>query len=527
MPLLAHTRARVLTAAALVTTLGAMALPAAAPASDNQVSIMMDDDQLIYRGDGARDAALKKMKALGVDAVRVTMLWSVVADGARSTPALDERFRKLGADNPKAYPKGNWDRFDRLARACRTLGISLYLDVTGPGPTWGHEKPPASQRRNARTWKPKPAEFAKFVTAVGKRYSGRYIDENDNGQGIPRVSYWGLWNEPNQGGWLTPQWSGGKPASPAIFRKLFIAGRKALVQSGHGGDVILLGETAPLGSSKKTARSPMYPKTFIRGLFCVNAQDQAQRCSDFDKYGPLQATAFAHHPYTKKLPPTARDRSRDSITMANIAELPALLDDIAAKTGRVRAGLNVASTEFGYETNPPDPYSGVPLETQAQWNTIGEHLAYQQPRVIANTQFLLDDVKPLTRYKKGSKAYWFTYQSGLYFADGTPKPSATAYAFPFLGTVTGADANGNFLLNAWGQLRFRPNGLTTPDTVQVQWRPASDPAGWQNADQLQTVSNAMGFFDTTVTIPGAPGAVRAVLMANGAPVAISREQPVG
>jgi hypothetical protein len=83
------------------------------------------------------------------------------------------------------------------------------------------------------------------------------------------------------------------------------------------------------------------------------------------------------------------------------------------------------------------------------------------------------------------------------------------------------------VLNAWGQLRFRPNGLTTPDTVQVQWRPASDPAGWQNADQLQTVSNAMGFFDTTVTIPGAPGAVRAVLMADGAPVAISREQPVG
>jgi hypothetical protein len=36
----------------------------------------------------------------------------------------------------------------------------------------------------------------------------------------------------------------------------------------------------------------------------------------------------------------------------------------------------------------------------------------------------------------------------------------------------------------------------------------------------------MGFFDTTVTIPGAPGAVRAVMMSAGAPVAISLEQPV-
>ena len=517
-------RRRVLLAAALLTALGAMALPAVASASSQQVSIMMDDDQLIYRGDAARDQALKRMKALGVDAVRVTMLWSVVADGARRTKALDRRFRRLGADNPKAYPKANWDRFDRLARACRTLGITLYLDVTGPGPSWGHEKAPASQRRNAKTWKPKAGEFARFVKAVGKRYSGRYVDENDNHQGIPRVSYWGLWNEPNQGGWLTPQWSGGKPASPAIYRRLFIAGRQALVQTGHGRDVILLGETAPLGSNKRTSRSPMYPKTFIRSLFCVNAQDQPQRCSDFDKYGPLQASAYAHHPYTKNVSPATRDKSPNAITMANIAELPALLDDIAAKSKRVRAGLNVASTEFGYETNPPDPYSGVPLQTQAQWNMLGDHLAYLQPRVIANTQFLLDDVRPLTHYKTGSKAYWFTYQSGLYFADGKPKPSAGAYAFPFLGTVTGADPQGNYQLAAWGQLRFRPNSLTSPDAVQIQWRPRSDPNGWVNVGQPITVASGLGFFDASVAVPPVPGVARAVLAGT---LVASPEQPVG
>ena len=63
-----------------------------------------------------------------------------------------------------------------------------------------------------------------FVEAVGKRYSGRYRDEDTGHSRLPRVSFWSLWNEPNQGGWLTPQFVGGKPYSPRLFRSLYIAG---------------------------------------------------------------------------------------------------------------------------------------------------------------------------------------------------------------------------------------------------------------------------------------------------------------
>jgi hypothetical protein len=518
-----------------IALLAALALlPArAARASDHQLSIMMDDHELVYRTDQVRDAALTRMKQLGVDEVRVTLLWSVVADGARSTKARDRRFRRLGADDPKAYPTRNWDRYDRLARACRTLGIGLYFDITGPGPSWAMTKPPRSQRRSAATWMPKPAEFAKFVKAVGKRFSGSYKDENDHHQGIPRVSFWALWNEPNQGGWLTPQWQHGTPVSAMLFRRLYIAGRRALVQSGHGRDTILLGETAPLGGKARTARSPVAPKAFVRALFCVDAHERplkgsaARRlgCGDFDRYGPLLASAYAHHPYTKSLAPDQRDPDPDAVTMANLGELGGLLDGIAAATGRVSPGMPLISTEFGYETNPPDPYAGIPLASQAQWDMIGDYETFANPRVIGNTQFLLYDVPPLTRYKKGSKAYWHTYQSGLFFAGHQPKPSAYAYVFPLL--VTAQDP-ASASVAVWGQLRFRPNG-PLGDAVQLQWRPADGSAGYADAGGPIGVVNPLGYFTATVAVPPGPGFVRAAYAGPdpSAAGATSVEQPVG
>ena len=56
------------------------------------------------------------------------------------------------------------------------------------------------------TCKPRPKAYGAFVTALGRRYSGRYADENQGGGLLPRVSRWSLLNEPNQPGWLTPQY---------------------------------------------------------------------------------------------------------------------------------------------------------------------------------------------------------------------------------------------------------------------------------------------------------------------------------
>jgi hypothetical protein len=507
--------------ALLIVLMAIVAIPARA--SDDQLSIMMDDDQLLYSGDDVRDAALHKMAAAGVDMVRVTVLWSVVANGAKTGHKQHVRFNRYGAANPKAYPKLNWDRYDRLVRATRQVGITPYFDVTPPGPSWGHARAPRSEHANRKTWKPKPSEFAKFMTAVGKRFSGTYSDENDHHQRIPRVFVWAIGNEPNQGGWLTPQWEHGKLTSPRLYRSLYFAARKALDRTGHGRDAIFIGETAPLGSSQRTSRSPVRPKLFIQQLLCAPGHTDGG-CSDFDKHGPLQATAFAHHPYTKKLSPLQRDRNPDSITMANLNELPDMLDALSAQTGHIGTGLPIVSTEFGYETNPPDKYVGIPLQTQADWITLGDFITYSNPRIAGNTQFLLRDVPPLRRYSKTSRHYWFTYQSGILTRSGKPKPAAQAYAMPFLAQGTGVPLQAN----VWGQLRFRPNNLPegAQDQVQIDFKPADGSADWAPLGSPIPVTNGRGYFTAQVTAPAA-GRLRASWSSAQAPYfASSRAYPV-
>jgi hypothetical protein len=530
---------------------GALLAPAAAQASPTQMSIMMDDDLLVYRDDTTAAKTLTQMKSLGVDTVRVTVLWKTVAENARFTKTDLAKLKSLKANargkkdraayqraierarrqnkrfkaaNPGTYPVRNWDRYDNLVRAASDRGIRVYFNVTGPGPVWAHQKKPKGSTAPQSTYRPRPREYKLFVTAVGKRFSGAYRDENGSKSTLPRVSMWSLWNEPNQGGWLSPQWEkrGGElvPASPALFRKLHQAGYQGLVAAGHRVDnsIILLGETAPLGGDAKTGKSPMRPKQFLREVFCIQpdgtpysgAAAAARDCGDLAK-GPLQANGYAHHPYTKNVPPTQRDPNPDAVTMANMSELGTLLDEISAKTNAVAPGLQLFSTEYGFETNPPDPFSGIAPALQAKFNTVGEFLAWSNPRMASQAQFLLADVAPLRNRQKNSKGYWFTYQSGLFFERGQPKPAAYAYSFPFVATATGVDeATGAPAFGLWGQLRLAPNG--SAQSVQIQWHPKDNSAGWFNVgDPIAT--DFFGYFSAALVAPqAAAGDWRAVWM---------------
>jgi hypothetical protein len=461
-----------------------------AHAAQFMVSVMQDDNQLIYSSAANRDVALRRMQALGVDAVRVTVLWDTVAP--RKKP-------KHGQD-PKAYRAANWDRYDDLTRAAATYGLQVYFDVTPPGPRWSQAK--ANDPGNQKTWKPNPTQFGRFFQAVAKRYTGSYHDENQGKGVLPRVSWWGIGNEPNQGGWLMPQArkTGGRliPTSPGIYRSLLIAGADALIRTGHTFDRVNIGETAPLGVAPQSERRPLRPALFLRELFCVDSHmrpyrgrsAQVRGCSSVKKLATVlkrfPLLVYAHHPYTKKLAPTKRDKSRDAITVANLNALPALLDKIAHKTKAIPVGLPIVLTEFGYETNPPDKFNGISLATQAEWNNLGDFAAYSSDRVFANTQFLLFDVPPRTDFPRNSKAYWFTYQSGLFTAQGKAKPAAPAYMLPFVAKRSGGG------YRFWGQVRFTPNGAD--QTVYLQRKQGTD---WVTAGDPIPVTNTVGFWDVT------------------------------
>ena len=522
----------------LALVLGALLAPTAAQASPTQQSIMMDDDLLVYRDDSTAAKTLTQMRSLGVDTVRVTVLWKTVAEFARFTKsdlaklkaskkdrgaknvqrAIDAARRqnkRFKPANPATYPIRNWDRYDNLVRAASDRGIRVYFNVTGPGPKWAHAAKPKGSTALQTTFRPNAREYKLFVTAVGKRFDGTYRDENGSRGTLPRVNMWSLWNEPNQGGWLSPQWEsrGGQtvPASPAIFRKLHQAGYQGLVATGHRIDnsIILLGETAPLGTDANTGKSPMRPKQFLRELFCVGPDGQpytgpaasVRECGDFSAKGPLRATGFAHHPYTKNISPLTRDPHPDSLTMANISELGSLLDEMSAKTRAVASGLPLFMTEYGFETNPPDPFSGVAPQLQAKYNTVGEFLAWANPRIASQAQFLLYDVAPVAARPKSSKSYWFTYQSGLFFQRGQPKLAAYAYSFPFVATPIGIDeATAAPVFSLWGQMRFRPNGAA--DTVQLQWKPKDNSVGFVNVGDPLPV-DFFGYFNATAIAPSA------------------------
>jgi hypothetical protein len=492
----------------LALLLGAVLAPAA-HASSSQMSIMMDDDLLVYRNDSVAARALTQMKSLGVDTVRVTVLWKVVAESAYPTKgelsklkgrarerAVKQR-RRFKATDPSTYPAQNWDRYDNLVKAAEQRGIRVYFNVTGPGPIWGTTTPPKKLRSLLGTYKPKPKEFKKFVMAVGKRFGGTYRDENASKGVLPRVSMWSLWNEPNQAGWLSPQWENGRPASPALYRDLYQSGYAGLVSTGHraDNDIVLMGETAPLGSDAKTAKSPMRPKQFIRELFAG------------DTGAPLQASGYAHHPYTKNVSPLQRDPNPDSLTMANIGELGTTLDEMAAQTGKVAPGLPLYMTEYGFETNPPDPFSGVSYNDQAKFNTLGEYLSYLNPRIASQAQFLLVDVPPVKGKPKTSKSYWFTYQSGLFTQRGQAKPAAYAYQLPFVVAPIATDPDtGGLISHLWGMLRFMPTGQAS--TVLLQWKPKDNSADWTTiGDPVQT-DPTRGYFEADrtapVAVPGAP-----------------------
>jgi hypothetical protein len=168
-------------------------------------------------------------------------------------------------------------------------------------------------------------------------------------------------------------------------------------------------------------------------------------------------------------------------------------------------------TEMGYSTNPPNPYRGVPLQTQAAYINESDYLAYKQPRVLSMTQFLYRDSPPVYTARKGSRAYWATFQTGLTFLNGTLKPSYGAYAVPvWLQRSPSGVYPGGEQLELWAQVRFRRNA-TPQDGVVFQYQPPGS-ATWTTVTAVAHIDGTLGFVD--LTLPAAAfasgGSIRAV-----------------
>ena len=479
---------------------GALTLLLAAPASASktQESIFEDEQQLLERGPDVRNATLDDIDALGADSIRSLVLWSRIA------PAGSRRPKGFAGANPDAYPAAAWDPYDDLVRGANVRGLGLLLSPSTPIPAWASD----CTRGVKATCKPDPKLFGDFVTALGTRYSGTYADENQGGGVLPRVTRWSFGNEPNQPGWLTPQYerkSGRLVASAAVrYRQLAAAAIKALRASGHGADQMLLGETAPIGrTSGSLSRRPIPPVEFLRKLFCLDsrgrrlagAEGRAHSCSGFRRLG---VTGFAHHPYQRggSRPPAEPPQAAGEITISAPSRLRRLLTQ-AGRASRIPRSLPVFYTEFGFQTNPPDRIFGVRVALQADYVNQSDWMAYRD-----------SSVKSVAQYKLVDETAISSFQSGLRFIDGSPKPAYDAYRLPIWVTRSGSN------VRVYGQVR--PAADSTPQQVDIQVKPAG---GSFATVQSVTVSSLKGHF--LQTLPARSGTWR--LSWNGL---VSREAKV-
>ncbi|MCW3012062.1 MAG: hypothetical protein JWO90_2466, partial [Solirubrobacterales bacterium] len=350
---------------------------------------------------------------------------------------------------------------------------------------------------------------------------------------LPRVGYWTVWNEPNQPGWLTPQWAddprGGArqiETAPRIYRALMDQMYASLVATGHANDVILIGETAPKGQERVTGPTrALKPGRFIRQLYCLDDNLQFLRGTSAEVRGcPVndpaarmaadhpalfQASGYAHHPYELSFAPNQRPKTADNYTTANLDQLSSLLRRIYQRYGQKPPGggrdVPLYLTEFGYQTDPPDP-AGVSFAKQAAYLNHAEWITYRNPRVRTLTQFLLVDDKG-TGAKDALTAFGGTFQSGLTTEAGKVKPALAAYRFPIHVPSRAVRRGGK--LRVFGLVRPAANGSAA--RVQVQLR---RPDGSFRRLKTVTATKARGYVNTTFAV-GKSGVVRLAWTSGG------------
>jgi hypothetical protein len=523
-----------------------LALAPAAHASVTQESTFQDDNRIVYADPAELSRTLDTLHSLGVDRIRVSVFWTIVApaSGSRTRP-------NFNAANPEAYPPGSWDRYDRIVRGAYARGMAVNFNITDPAPLWATGSP--ERQDIAATYTPSAREFDLFVRALGARYSGAYVPGGNVPSGggglldprpqgntsaaspLPRVDYWTIWNEPNQAGWLTPQWLPDQKrrgrwyeAAPKLYRSLVGGAYDGLVATGHGNDTILIGETAPKGLNVQGITRSIKPLRFIRDMYCVDGHlhnmrgrrarllgcpentDQSRAFPDANP-GLFAASGFAHHPYELTFSPHRKPTDKDYVTIANLPKLTRTLNGILRHYGRSKlGGLPLYLTEFGYQTFPPDPL-GVTLSQQAAYLNESEFIAYANPAVRTLDQFLLVDDKPISGVPRNSIAAWgATFQSGLMQLSGHKKPAFNAYRLPVY--LPHRSIRRGHTLRVWGLVRTAPNGAR--QQVSVQFRRRGRHRHFKTI-AVRTTEALHGYLDTRVRVPGS-GLIRLAWQSPGA-----------
>ena len=350
----------------LVAAIAALALAVPAHAGGPRLWVGAAEDAVKSVDPVTTKAKLTMARLAGLDTVRITVLW---------------------ARGQTAIPEGEEAQLDSLEQAARLAGIRVVVSIYPYG---------SSQTPLTDEWR---AQFAGYAATVARAH--------------PSFREYIVGNEPNINRFWLPQFAeDGSSVSAAAFYLLLAQTYDALKQVSPAVKIWGTG-LSPRGSDNPAlARHTHSPTKFIRDL------GAAWRASG--RTTPIM-DGLAIHPYGDNSSQAPRDSAHPNSTYIGLADydkLNALLVEAFGKE------LPILYDEYGVETNIPaaktslytgtEPATTRPVDeaTQATYYRQAVEMAFCQPNVHGLLLFHFEDEK--------ARLAW---QSGMYYADATPRAS--------------------------------------------------------------------------------------------------------
>ena len=328
-------------------------------------------DDPSFRWAGNPGANLARAAAAHASIIHTLASWAAIAPSRPRNPLNG---------NDRAYRLSD---LDALVRTAGRYDLRVMITITGT-PRWANgnqspNHPPLKMKR-----------LTEFAQMLAHRYNGEH--------GRSAVTLFSVWNEPNLGLFLVPQFRHGRIVSPALYARLFRAAYTG-IKKGDPNAIVAAGETSNRGINRPTGnpgRDSVAPATFARRLAEVAPR--------------LPFAAWADHPYSPNfgLGPSQKVRF-PNVSFSTINRFGASLRRWFHRR------IPIWITEYGEET-VPEFRNGVTPARQAADAREALRLAQTNRYVRMFIWFVFRDSNSTT---------WF---SGLERPSGRKKPAYAAFA---------------------------------------------------------------------------------------------------
>jgi hypothetical protein len=317
-------------------------------------------------------STIEKMTDSGLDgAGRVTLTWK------RGQKELD-----AGQQSDLRY----------AVQQAADKGIEIYLSVYPDGPRDTPRTPAAR------------LTFAAWVAGIVEH--------------VPELRHVIIGNEPNINRFWLPQFDrkGKDVAAPAYF--LLLARSYDAIKAVAPSTEVVGGALSHMGINRPgSGRDTIAPQRFLLDLGKAYRESGRQL--------PIM-DAFAFHPYLEhaNLPPTYKHYSPRIMTIADYGRLVSLLGRAFDGTAQKGSKLPIVYAEFGVESRIPDALLPGYIGTEpAATRPVSEHVQARYYAKAMQMAACQPTVRTFLIFRLIDEAIRAGWQSGLYYANGSPKAS--------------------------------------------------------------------------------------------------------